>query len=106
MGKVPTVLIDRGDLASELGIFEVAHAVTEMTNSAHQRNTAVLVATQFLSSMTNTPTPLISELFDLHAALAMGVDGIQFSDETAVGLYPAKCLSVLLELRKRMPQTP
>ena len=59
MDKVPAVLIDRGDLASELGIFEVARAVTEMTNSGHQRNTTVLVATQFLSSMTTTPTPLI-----------------------------------------------
>ena len=46
------------------------------------------------------PIPSIPEVIDLYKTIALGVHGIQLSEETAIGKYPSKCVSTLTEINK------
>jgi pyruvate kinase len=91
------VLIDRGDLASEIGMHGAFDAVRQIIATAKRHRKRVIVATHFLRSMAHNPAPTMSEYFDLHFVLSLGVHGIQFSDETAVGQHPEACMKLLRE---------
>jgi pyruvate kinase len=95
--RAPVVLVDRGDLASEIGMHAVVPAVRRVIEAARRHQRPVVLATHFLRTMVQHPAPTMSEVFDLHYVLSLGVDGIQFSDETAVGRYPEECLRLLRE---------
>ena len=97
VARAGEVLIDRGDLASEIGMARTVPAVREVIRSCKQAGKPVYLATHFLRSMVENPVPTMSEYFDLSAALSWGVDGIQFSDETAIGAHPERCLQILRE---------
>jgi len=101
-----TILIDRGDLASEIGIHETPGQVRRIIRCARKFNNRIYIATQFLHYMVNHPIPSISEITALHEALSL-THGIQLSEETAIGKYPFRVLSVIregLEMVKRRKQ--
>jgi len=96
--EVEYILIDRGDLSTEIGLEKVPSYQRFIIQKALYYNRKVFLATQFLKSMEYNPLPSIAEIIDLYNTLKSGIYGIQMSEETAVGKYPDKCLNVINDL--------
>ncbi len=93
--EVEYILIDRGDLSTEIGLQKVPSYQRFIIDKALYYNKKVFLATQFLKSMEHNPLPTIAETIDLYNTLKSGIYGIQMSEETAVGKYPKECLDVI-----------
>ncbi len=96
--SVDYILIDRGDLSTEVGLVRIPAYQTFIVEKALFYNKKAFLSTQFLKNMENSPVPSIAEIIDLYNTLKMGVYGIQLSEETAVGKYPEKCLDVIKKI--------
>ena len=93
--EVDHILIDRGDLSTEIGLNKVPIYQKHIIDKSLFHDKKVFLATQFLKSMEFNPIPTIPEVIDLYNTLKSGIYGIQMSEETAVGKYPENCLSVI-----------
>ncbi len=97
---VEYILVDRGDLSTEVGITKIANYQSYIVNKALFFNKKVFLATQFLKNMEEKPIPTIAEIIDLYNTFKSGVWGIQLSEETAVGKFPYECLNLIENLLK------
>jgi pyruvate kinase len=93
--EVEFILIDRGDLSTDIGLEKVPSFQRFIIEKAHFRDKKVFLSTQFLKNMEDKPVPTIAEIIDLYNTFKMGIYGIQLSEETAVGKYPVECLNVI-----------
>ncbi len=98
LGEVEHILIDRGDLSTEIGLAKVPSYQKYIIDKALFYDKKVFLATQFLKSMEYNPIPTIPEVIDLYNTMKSGIYGIQMSEETAIGKYPKKCLDIINEL--------
>ncbi len=89
------ILIDRGDLAAEIGFENVSCVQTKVISAAKKRKVRVALATQFLHSMVDRDVPLIAEVDSLYYAIRSGIDAVQVSEETSIGRFPEKVIRVL-----------
>jgi len=89
---VDSILIDRGDLSTDVGLFELSSYQERIIAAAKRAGKKIYLATQFLKNMEKFPIPLIAEIIDLHHTVKLGVNGIQLSEETAIGKYPVECV--------------
>jgi pyruvate kinase len=96
--EVEYILIDRGDLSTEIGLVKVPAYQDYIIDKAIFYGKKVFLATQFLKSMEHNPVPTIPEVIDMYNTLKKGVYGIQMSEETAVGKYPKHCLDTIVGL--------
>lgn len=92
LSQTDSILVDRGDLSSEIGMHDLAHYQEKIIQDAKREGKNIYLATQFLKNMEKNPLPLIAETLDLHKTLKTGINGIQLSEETAVGVYPVQCV--------------
>ncbi len=92
---VDYILIDRGDLSTEIGLEKVPSYQKYIIEKALFYNKKVFLATQFLKTMEFNMLPTIAETIDLYNTLKSGIYGIQMSEETAVGKYPKECLETI-----------
>ncbi|MCH7501544.1 MAG: hypothetical protein IH886_16360 [Nitrospinae bacterium] len=93
--SVNYILIDRGDLSTEVGLEKVPAYQKFILERGLFYNKRVFLATQFLKNMEDKPIPSIAEVIDLTNTFKMGAYGIQLSEETAIGKYPMECLDVI-----------
>ncbi len=98
LNEVEYILIDRGDLSTEIGLSKVPSYQQYIIDKALFYNKKVFLATQFLKSMEYNPIPTIPEVIDMYNTLKTGIYGIQMSEETAVGKYPKNCLETIVQL--------
>jgi pyruvate kinase len=96
------LLIDRGDLAGEIGLIDVVEAQRMVFHLAHSRGCPVSVATQFLGSMMQHPVPSLSDVHSLYETIALGAAGIQLSEETAQGDHPVGCVEFVRQVERRV----
>jgi len=89
------ILIDRGDLAAEIGYANVSRIQAKVVKAAKDKKVKVALATQFLHSMVDRDVPLIAEVDSLYHAIQSGVDAIQVSEETSIGQFPERVIQVL-----------
>jgi len=97
LNEVEYILIDRGDLSTDVGILNVPMYQSKIIQKALFANKKIFLATQFLKSMENNPIPTFPEVIDLYNTLNSGVFGVQLSEETAIGKYPVECVNVILD---------
>lgn len=90
--------ICRGDLGSELGLSEMAIAVSRLP-APSEIPIPMLMAGQVLEHMVENPHPTRSEVCYLHDILAHGYAGVVLSDETAMGRYPVETCRVAAMFR-------
>lgn len=100
--EVGFILIDRGDLSTEIGIEKIPRFQKFIIEKAHHNGVKVFLATQILKNMEKNPVPTIAEIDDLYSILKRGIFGVQLSEETAVGLYIKECIEVLLMMHKEI----
>ncbi len=96
--KSDAVMIARGDLALNIGLAALPRAQRLIIDTAKRHNKPVIVATQLLSSMINSPVPTRAEINDIAHSVEQGADYLMLSDETAVGKYPAEAVAMLYEI--------
>ena len=82
------VMAARGDMAVECPLEEVPLATKRIIELARQYAKPVIVATEVLGSMVNSPVPTRAEASDCANAILDGSDATMTSNETAVGKYP------------------
>jgi len=100
--EVEYILIDRGDLSTDVGILNVPKYQKEIIEKALFYNKRVFLATQFLKSMEINPVPTFPEVIDLYNTLNSGIYGVQLSEESAVGKYPKECIKVVFETMEKI----
>lgn len=100
MDEVDYLLIDRGDLAADVGLTRVPYFQKHVLGRAKTAGKNVILATQFLKTMESMPLPTIAEINDLANTIKEGVFAIQLSEETAVGKNPLKCLQYIKKMER------
>ena len=100
LDRVSTVNMDRGDLSSAIGLYDVPWAQREVIKSAHKKHRRVFLATCFLKSMEKGDGPTLSEIAAISQAVQQGVTGIQLSEETAIGRQPLACVQTLFDIAR------
>jgi pyruvate kinase len=89
------IMVARGDLAIEASVEEVPIAQRKMIGLGRKYSTPIIIATQMLASMTETPEPTRAEAGDIATAVILGVDAVMLSDETASGKYPLEAIAIM-----------
>jgi adenylylsulfate kinase len=89
------VILDRGDLAGEIGLGLIGKAQKEVISLGKLLGCRVILATQVLASMIKNPLPTISEVDSLHQAFHAGIDGVQLSEEISVGERSRECIQFI-----------
>ncbi len=92
------ILIDRGDLSRQVPIEQIPGRQKEIIRRVKAVGRPVYVATNLLESMVTAPTPTRAEVNDIYNTLTDGADGLVLAAETAIGLYPLRCVSMVAKV--------
>ena len=96
--RASTFLIDRGDLASEVGMTRFPMTFNRTLAKALASGGKVFVATQLFASMYEHNLPHLSEVMEFHRLARTGIVGIQLSEEIAIGKHPLEVLKIIAAL--------
>ena len=92
------VTIARGDLGSNLPLFQLPRAQKKMAAQCRAAGKDFLVVTHLLQSMIHASQPTRAEVCDVYNACLDGAAALMLTGETAQGAYPVEAVKVLLEL--------
>ena len=100
------VMIARGDLGVELPPEDVPGVQRRITQLAREMGKPVIVATQMLESMIESPSPTRAEASDVATAVYDGVDAVMLSAESASGRYPLEAVRMMARIIERVESDP
>ena len=78
------IMIDRGDLAAEIGEEKLYDAIIKIIKHANKFNIPIILATENLTSMLKNSSPSKSEIFSLGYLQSLKIDRVMLSEETAI----------------------
>ena len=104
------VMVARGDLGIEMPFDQIPLIQRHILKQCMAAGKPAITATQMLESMVTSSRPTRAEASDVAQAVWEGTDAVMLSEETSIGVNPAKAVRAMAhiaeEAEREMPEFP